>query len=164
MQAQSEFALIKDRLVPALELPGQPVKRGTMAHEHIVYMMLADSAARVGDEAAIREYAPTLEELAIRDNHQPYLAIALRAWGIAHRLAGEHAEAEARLEKALELFNDLKFQWQYGRTLFELGQLANAKSDADTARDYFSQALAAFKEMGAEPDITRTNAVIEALE
>ncbi len=164
MQAQSEFALIKDRLVPALELPGQPVKRGTMAHEHIVYMMLADSAARVGDEAAIREYAPTLEELAIRDNHQPYLAIAQRAWGVAHRLAGEHAEAEARLEQALELFNDLKFQWQYGRTLFELGQLAYARSDADRARDYYSQALAAFEEMGAEPDITRTNDAIEALE
>jgi tetratricopeptide (TPR) repeat protein len=135
-----------------------------MAHKHIVYMMLADSAALVGDENAIREYAPLLEDLALRDNHQPYLAIAQRAWGVAHRLAGEHAEAEARLEAALDQFDELNLQWQYGRTLFELGQLANAKSDADTARDYFSQALAAFKEMGAEPDITRTNAVIEALE
>ena len=164
MQAQSEFALIRDRLVPALELPGQPVKRGTMAHKHIIYMMLADTAAQVGDEAAIREYAPLLEELANRDDHQPYLAIAHRVWGVAYRLAGEYAEAEARLDRALELFDELKFRWQYGRTLFELGQLAYAKAEADAAQDYFSQARVVFEEMGAIPDVTRTNEVIEAAE
>lgn len=163
MQAQSEFALIKERLVPALELPGQPVKRGTMAHKHIIYMMLADAAAHVEDEAAIREYAPLLEELTIRDDHQPYLAIAHRAWGVAHRLAGEYAEAEERLVKAQELFIALEMRWQYGRTLYELGQLAHAKSDTESARDYFSQALSIFEEMGAEPDIARTKVEIDVL-
>ena len=163
MQAQSEFALIKKRLVPALELPGQPVKRGTMAHKHIIYMMLADAAAHVGDEEAIREYAPTLEELAVRDEHQPYLAVAHRAWGVAHRLAGEHAEAEERLFKAQKLFAELEFRWQYGRTLYELGQLAHARSDAESAREYFSQALSVFEQVGAEADIARTKVEIDVL-
>jgi hypothetical protein len=79
LQAKSEFAQVRDRLVQALELPGQPVKRGTMAHEHIVYMMLTDSAAHSGDESSVRKYAPLLEELATRDNHRPYMAIAHRA-------------------------------------------------------------------------------------
>ena len=163
MQAQSEFALIKERLVPALELPGQPVKRGTMAHKHIIYMMLADAAARVGDEESIREYAPVLEELAIKDDHQPYLAVAHRAWGVAHRLAGEYAEAEARLVRAQELFAAQDIRWQYGRTLYELGQLAQARSNTEAARDCFSQALSVFEEMGAEPDMARTKVEIDVL-
>jgi hypothetical protein len=79
-----------------------------MAHEHIVYMMLVDSAARAGDEGAIRNFVPQLEELAVRDDHKPYLAMSHRAWGVAHRLAGEYSEAESRLEKALEIFEELE--------------------------------------------------------
>ena len=163
MQAESEFALVKDKLEPALKLSGQPVKRGTMAHEHIVYMMLVDSAARVNDETGIRRNVPQLEELATRDDHQPYLAVAHRAWGIAHRLAGEYTEAEARLNQALDLFNGLETRWQVGRTLYELGELALARSDSEAAGDFFSRAMDAFEEMGAVPDVTRTKAKLESL-
>ena len=71
---------------------------------------------------------------------------------------------EQVLDRALELFDELKFRWQYGRTLFELGQLAYAKAEADAAQDYFSQARVVFEDMGAIPDVTRTNEVIEAAE
>ena len=135
-----------------------------MAHEHIVYMMLVDSAARVGDEAGIRRNVPQLEELAARDDHQPYLAVAHRAWGIAHRLAGEYSEAEVRLNQALDLFNELEIRWQVGRTLFELGELALARSEPEAAGDFFSRAMDAFEEMGAAPDATRTNAMLESLD
>ena len=64
-----------------------------------------------------------LEKLASRDNHRLYLAIAHRALGVGHRLAGEHAAAETRLKQALELFTKLGARWQIGRTLFELGEL-----------------------------------------
>ena len=89
-----------------------------MAHEHIVYMMLVDAAAQAGDEAAIRKFAPRLEELALRDDHKPYLAVAQRAWGIALRIAGEHEEADSRLQKALMIFEELESRWQIGRTQF----------------------------------------------
>jgi tetratricopeptide (TPR) repeat protein len=154
---------VRDRLEQALELHGQPVKRGTMAHEHIVYMMLTDSAARIGDESAIRQYVPFLEELAIRDNHKPYLAIAHRAWGVAHRLAGEYPEAQVRLNQAMDLFKELETPWQIGRTYFELGELARANSEDDLARDYFSQAMAFFEELGAAPDADRTSVVLKSL-
>ena len=104
-----------------------------MAHEHIVYMMLVDSAVRAGDETTIRRYVPKLEELALRDDHRPYLAVAHRAWGVAHRLSGEYQEAETRLEKALEIFEELGTRWQIGRTLFGLGELAMAKLWANAA-------------------------------
>ena len=148
---------------PALELSGQPVKRGTMAHEHIVYMMMADSAARVRDEAALRRYAPVLEELARRDDHRPYLAIAHRAWGIAHRLAGDCDAAETRLMQAIEAFTELDSQWQLGRTLFEMGELELARSNSIAARDYYLQALASFGAIKAAPDVARTRAMLESL-
>ena len=135
-----------------------------MAHEHIVYMMLVDAAARAGDEAAIRKFAPRLEELALRDDHQPYLAVAHRAWGIALRLAGENEEAEERLEKALAIFEELEASWQIGRTLYALGELALAQTEGATAHNYFMLAQTRFEELGAKPDIARTAEILQQLD
>ena len=134
-----------------------------MAHEHIVYMMLVDSAARTGDETAIRKFAPRLEELVLRDDHKPYLAVAHRAWGIAHRLSGEYTDAESRLGKALEIFEEFESRWQIARTLFEMGELALAQTDGGAAHGYFTRAQDLFEELEAGPDIARTAAVLEKL-
>jgi len=92
-----------EELETALALSGQPVKRGTMAHRHIIYMMLTEAAAHLRDASALQRYALSLEELAERDEHRPYLAVAHRACGIAHRLKGEFARAENRLANALDV-------------------------------------------------------------
>jgi hypothetical protein len=82
---------------------------------------------------------------------------------VAHRLAGEYPEAEAHLNQALDLFNDLNTRWQIGRTLFELGELATAQKDIAAAREYIAGARAAFEEMRAAPDVARTQAALERL-
>jgi tetratricopeptide (TPR) repeat protein len=163
LQAKGEFALVMEELEAALELSGQPVKRGTMAHRHIIYMMLADAAAQLRDAAALKRYASLLEELAARDAHQPYLAIAHRACGIAHRLDGEYAQAEGRLAQALVLFEELETHWQIGRTLVEIAELALAQSDRASARDHFSRAVTEFESLKALPDLQRTRAALHAL-
>lgn len=134
-----------------------------MAHKHIVYMMLADSAAQLRDEAGLMKYALLLEKLALQDDHQPYLAVAHRAWGIACRLAGDYAEAETRLKQALDLFGTMEARWQIGRTLYELAELNLAQSDLDGARDYYMRALTEFEALQATPDFERTKAAIETL-
>lgn len=134
-----------------------------MAHEHIVYMMLVDSATIVRDESTILKYAPLLEELAKRDDHHPYLAIAQRAWGVAHRLSGAYDDSETRLKEALEHFSELDTRWQIGRTLYELGELELARSNMDQAREYFAEALDKFESLKAAPDIERVNSVIKQL-
>jgi tetratricopeptide (TPR) repeat protein len=133
-----------------------------MAHDHEIYMTLADTAMELRDVDALRKYAPNLEELAGRDNHRLYLAIAHRALGVAHRLAGEYAEAEDRLKQALGLFTKLGARWQIGRTLFELGEL-NITHSPMKAREYYSQALGAFEEMQANPYTERTRAALNTL-
>ena len=141
---------------------GQPVNFGTMAHDHEIYMTLADTAVQLRDEDALRKYAPNLEKLASRDNHRLYLAIAHRALGVGHRLAGEHATAETRLRQALGLFTKLGARWQIGRTLFELGELNLTRSHTK-AGEYYSQALGSFEEIGAVPDAERTRIALNSL-
>ena len=143
---------------------GQPVNFGTMAHDHEIFMILADTAVDLRDAEALRKYAPELEKLARRDDHRLYLAIAQRALGVRHRLAGEYAEAESRLKQALELFTKLGTRWQIGRTLFELGELDLEQSQQKTkAREYFAQALGSFEEIQAEPNAGRTRATLNSL-
>jgi tetratricopeptide (TPR) repeat protein len=131
--------------------------------DHDIHAMLVDMAVLQRDEAGIRQYAPQAEELARRYGHTLYRGITHRAWGVAHRLAGEYSEAETRLNQALDLFNGLNTRWQIGRTLFELGELATAQKDIATAREFFFRARVAFEEMRAAPDVARTQAALERL-
>ncbi len=163
MQAQGEFAQVKEKLESALDLAGQPVKRGTMAHKHIVYMMLADAAAQLRDEAALAKYTPLLQEMAERDGHQAYLAVAHRAWGVANRLNGQHLAAEELLLQALSIFEERQSQWQVGRTLVELAELALALGDEPSARDQYARALDAFESLGAMAELDRTRTALAAL-
>ncbi len=88
--AQGEFALGRKNLELALG------KRPFLFGEHDIYAMWADAAAQQGDAAALQQYAPLAEELAVRYDHKLYQAIAHRAWGVAHRLAGSYIDAEVR--------------------------------------------------------------------
>src|SRR4029079_4537149 len=133
------------------------------AGDHDVLVTIVDVAALQYDEAALRQYAPRAEALADELGHTVYQATVHRAWGVAHRLAGEYAESEARLNSALVLFRPLNTRWQIGRTLFELGELAVARQQPGDARGYFCDALASFDAMRAAPDSARARAAIEAL-
>lgn len=131
--------------------------------DHDVYSLLADAAAQRRDLAALREYAPLAEESARRIDHRLDLAIAHRAWGVAHTLAGEYPQARGRFQQALDLFAAYQAPWQLGRTEYEMGLLAGAEKKTAEARDHFSRALAAFEEMHAAPDMRRTRAALEEI-
>jgi hypothetical protein len=159
-----EFAQVHQNMEMALTRPGQPVRRGTMAHLHDVYMILADSAVQRRDLTDLRRYAQELETLARRDGHRLYLAIARRAWGVAQMLAGEFDEAAGSLSRAGETFGEYGTRWQIGRTFCEMAELSLAQSDRTKAREYFSRAFEEFDALKAAPDMERTRSALEALE
>jgi tetratricopeptide (TPR) repeat protein len=162
LKAQGEFALVKQNLEHALGTAGQPVNFGTMAHDHELYMILTDTAAELRDADALRSYVPHLERVAGRDGHRLYLAIAYRALGIGHRLAGQRDAAETRLGEALALFSGLGAHWQMGRTQFELGELHRTHAPA-RAREYYLQALDSFEKLQAAPDMERARVALSSL-
>jgi tetratricopeptide (TPR) repeat protein len=154
--AGGEFALAKHQIEESIAAPSLPVKWGTAPHEHDLYAILTDIAMQQRDVAAIRQYAPLAEQFALRDQHQLYLAITHRARGVAHRLSGEYADAESRFNRALEIFDVLGTRWQTGRTLFEFGELEEARQDRAGAREKYSRALVEFEAMRAAPDAAAT--------
>ena len=155
--AQGEFALVKELLEKAIH------KEKIIAADPDLYAMLADVAVQQRDMAALRKYAPFLEEIAAPLEHNLYLATAHRAWGVLHRLEGQYGEAEARLEQAVALFRGLDTRWQLGRTHFELGQLAVDRSDTAEAKQQYARSLELFKEMGAVPDAGRVRTGLSIL-
>lgn len=163
LMAEGEFALVTKRLERSLGLSGQPVKRGTMAHEHIVYMMLVDSMCISEDREGIEAFAPRLAELAERDNHRPYLAVARRALGVAARLAGDLEGARRLLNDALDAFTEIGLPWQAGRTYFEMGKLELARGSNEQAEAYFSEAFETFREISATPFMESARTELEAI-
>ena len=159
--AEGEFALVKDHLEAAGKMPVS--SRGFLMNETERFFLLADLAVLERDAVALRQYAPPAEEMARRDGHILFQASAHRAWGVLHRLNGDYAEAEVRLNQALELFQGLETRWQIGRTFYELAELALARTDTAEARDYFSLALVAFEGIRAVPDAERTQAALASL-
>jgi tetratricopeptide (TPR) repeat protein len=156
MKFGGEFALMKEHLEAAFARSNAPLKWGSMPTEPELYVLLTDSAAEQRDESALREFAPILEELASRNGHKLYEAVAHRASGVAHTIAGEYTQAQARLEQSLALLRALDTRWQIGRTLYEFGDLASRQGDLPSARAYFSQALAHYEELRAAPYVERT--------
>jgi len=164
LMAEGEFALVRQHLELAFKMAATaPVGFGAEVNEYDLCAMLADTAAQQRDTEALRRYAPLAEAMAQRIDHPLYQAIAQRAWGVAHRLACEYTDAEARLNQALEIFAGLETRWQIGRTCVELGELALAQTDTAAARDHFSRALAAFEALQAAPDVARTRAALGSL-
>ncbi len=134
-----------------------------MAHDHHMYMLLADGAARQYDLDGLLRFTPRLEELAVRDEHRLYLGIAHRAWGVAHRLSGEYDRASERLDQAQGAFRGLGTRWQIGRTLFEMGEVELARGEKSSARNHFALALEAFEGMKAKPDAEQARAALDRL-
>jgi len=155
--AQGEFALVRAVLEKVMRNPN------IFIADPDLYATLVDTAVQQRDVAALREYTPLFEEIATSLEHSLYLAIASRAWGVFHRLVGQYEKAEARLEKAADVFQGLDARWQLGRTHFELGELAEHQSDTAKAKQHYSRALNLFEEMGAVPDAERTRESISKL-
>ncbi len=135
----------------------------TRGGDHEFYAMLVDTAVQQRDQSALLKYAPLAEESATSIGHNLNKAIAYRAWGVLHTLAGDYPQAEARLMQALQIFNDYPAPWQIGRTLFELGELARSQMNTDQAQDYFLRALGIFEELSASPYATQTRTALAAL-
>lgn len=153
--AEGEFALAKDHLQQARNKATDPVKWGSAATEQDLYAIILEAAVGEQDEAELRRYATQLERLANQNGHKLYQGVAHRALGVAHRLAGEYAQASERLNMALMIFEALGTRWQAGRTLCELGELALLQTDTATARANLSRALQAFEGLRALPDATK---------
>ena len=154
---------MREQLESGLRTSGQPVRRGSIAHEHDTYALLTDAAVQQRDADALAQYLPHMRELALRDGHCLYLAIAQRAGAVADRLAGAYESAAAQLQTAAESFERMGMRWQLARTLSEKAELAAVRSQADECRAFYAQALSLFEQLGAAPAAKQVRARLDDL-
>jgi hypothetical protein len=160
LTAEGEFTLVREHLEIALS----QASIGWIAFgDHELYNLLVDTGAQQRDVASLRKYAPLAEEFASRYDHKLYQAVAHRAWGVSHRLAGQYEESQIRFGQALEIFRHMKTRWQIGRTLVELGELAVERAANAAAIQHFSLALNTFEGIGANLDARRIRKRLSAL-
>jgi tetratricopeptide (TPR) repeat protein len=157
LRAEGEFALVTKHLETALQI--QDSDYG----DHDLYAWLVDAAAQQRDTEALRRYAPEAEALATRYGHRLYQAIAQRAWGVLHRLKGDHASAESRLRQALASFTELNTRWQMARTFVELAELASIREMVPQAIDDYVRALDLFEAIGARPSALQVRSALARL-
>ncbi len=128
-----------------------------------MHAMAVDAAARSQDQERLSQYLPVAEGAAARADHTLYMAVARRARGVGHRLAGEWNQASDQLAAAVEEFRALDTPWQIGLTLLELGEVEHSRGNTDLAGEHYSQALTAFEGLGAVPYKERARAALESL-
>jgi tetratricopeptide (TPR) repeat protein len=158
--AEGEFALMQQHLEAALKI--DLVSSATLSSGlYRYYALLVEAAAQQRDPVLLRKYAALAEESATSIDNKLHMAIAYRAWGVAHTLAAEYSQAEAHFNKALEIFTSYPAPWQIGRTLFEMGELARLQMEREQASDYYSRALIAFEELHAAPYAALSRAALE---
>jgi hypothetical protein len=128
-----------------------------------LHAALADAAAAAGDIGGISRYAPLAERAARAVGHRVYEAISLRALGVAATHLGQEAEAGARFDAALVIFDDLGTRWQVGATLMERAQSHLARQGQTAARTDLERAAASFDSIGAQPAAQRARESLAAI-
>jgi tetratricopeptide (TPR) repeat protein len=159
--AEGEFAQVRYHIDRGLDK--MATERGSMAADLDLHAMAVDTAARSQDQEGLQKYLTVSEEAAERANHGLYKAVARRARGINHRLAGELGQAADQLAGAVDEFRALDTPWQIGRTLLELGEIEQLRGDTDSAREHYSEAKNTFGGIGAVPYEERARSALESI-
>lgn len=134
-----------------------------MASDPDMYVMAVEAAVLAHDSEILNKYLPLAEKASARINHPLYHAIASRARGVSHSMAGENDDAANHLAAALDDFRALDTPWQIGRTLLELAEVERSRGNAELARGHYSEALTAFESLSAMPDAYRARSGLESL-
>jgi tetratricopeptide (TPR) repeat protein len=159
--AEGEFALTRQHLEAALQK--SEVMGAAAGSDQDLYALLVDAAAQQREQALLQKYGARAEETARLVEHKLHTAVADRAWGVLHTLESEFDQAEERFQRALETFSAYPAPWQVGRTLFDMGELAEAEGKTARAREYYTRALNAFEDLRAAPYAERTRQALSNL-
>jgi DNA-binding CsgD family transcriptional regulator len=114
----------------------------------------------VGDIRAARESADGLSAIAAALRSDWLRAMALSAQGAVLVGEGRAADALAPLREALTVWRELDAPYESGGVQVLLGRACHALGDADGARLEWAAAIRAFRECGAVPALTATEALM----
>ena len=144
MKAAGEFAQTNQILEKALRHTSEWVG------DHDIYAVLVDMAADRREQEELWRLAPLADESARRYNHQLYIGVALRSWGVLHLLQKEYEQADTRFKQAADIFEKLGTKWQLGKTYTAWGELARERGQESIASALLQKAKSAFRELRSQ--------------
>ena len=131
----------------------EPAARAGLLPAYVEVMLAA------GDRAAAGAACAELERIARGAAGGLIGALAASARGAVDLAAGDAAGALPALRTAWQAWRELEVPYEAARARVLMGRACSALGDADTAAAELDAARAVFAELGAAPDLARTEAL-----
>jgi DNA-binding CsgD family transcriptional regulator len=131
-----------------------PLRRAALLPAYVEIML----ALGAGDEA--REACSELEQVAARYSSAMLTAMVAHARGAVDLAGGDARSALIFLRRALEGWQALEAPYEVARTRVLVGLACRALGDDDAYALELEGALAAFRELGASPDVARVEKLV----
>jgi predicted ATPase/DNA-binding CsgD family transcriptional regulator len=147
---QLDYAAAASYARECLEL-SRPIKDGNPA-AGLRLLALTDLMSGQADQALTHADAAVAAATEMGDDWELGVATAVRAAVIAAQ--GDLTEAEKAFQQALDVLQDNN-GWGVANVLYGLGRVANARRDLGAAAEYFSAALALYRQIDARPEMAR---------
>jgi LuxR family transcriptional regulator, maltose regulon positive regulatory protein len=119
--------------------------------------------ARLGEHERAAEALSELREIAARARTRPILAAVSSSEGLLAMARGDHDVARRSLEDALDLLASCEAPFDAARVRLDLAATLSAMGRGDRAQHELEAALAAFREMGADAEQARAEAMLAKL-
>ncbi len=131
----------------------EPLKRAGLLPAYVEIMLA------VGETDEARGACLELEEIGARYESAMLGAIVGHARGAVELAENDAAAALAALREALRVWHVLEAPYEIARTRVLVGRACRALGDEDTATLELAGARSIFEELGAAPDVARTDAL-----
>ena len=163
---RAALALDRDEPAEAAELADRYLRRfGDRGRvERSVGLEMAIRAhVRLGEDASAAEALSELREIAARARTRPILAALRSAEGVLAASRGDHDAARRSFEDALDLLAACNAPFDAGRVRLDLAATLEALDRPDRAEREIEVAIHNFREIGADGESARAEAMLETL-
>jgi DNA-binding CsgD family transcriptional regulator len=164
---RAALALDHDRPAEAAELADRYLRRfpGRGRVERSVGLELTIRAlARQGEHERAAGALSELREIATRAKTRPIRAAVLSSEGAVAAARGDSEAARRSFEDALDLLAASEARSEVGRVRLDLASVLTALGREDHARREIEAALADFRELGADGERARAEAMLQSLD
>jgi DNA-binding NarL/FixJ family response regulator len=163
---RAAMALDRDQPAEAAELADRYLRRfhdRGRVERSVGLEMAIRAHARLHEDESAAEALSELREIAARARTRPILAAVRSAEGVLAASRGDHDAARRSFEDALDLLAACNAPFDAGRVRLDLAATLEALGRPDQAQREFEVAIENFREIGADGETTRAEAMLETL-
>ena len=163
---RAALALDRDQPAEAAELADRYLRRFNdrgRVERSVGLEMAIRAHVRLGDDESAAEALSELHDIAARTRTRPILAAVRSAEAVLDSSRGDHDAARRSFEDALDLLAACNAPFDVGRVRLDLAATLEALDRPDQAEREIEVAIENFREIGADGESARAEAMLETL-